>query len=541
MRAMILAAGFGTRLKKITEKIPKPLVKLERNKRIIDYVINILLKTGINEIAVNLHHKGDLIEDYLKERYRDRVNWKFFHEKEILGTGGGLLNAISFFENEENFVLINSDILTFLDLEKIIKIHNRKKSSIASMVIFENPKDRRALFYDPDKKEIIGFSEKDIEKSKLKKVKKGTFTGIHIINRKLFDYMKNKSGFFSIIEVYRDAIKNGEKVNSIETDDYWADIGTVESLRSVKKDMKIFDFIETRLGDKIKGIKIPFRGGSSKKIFRIKSDGISRVSILSSKEEIIAIDSLSRFFYKTKFPVPFIIKSSKDWLLMEDGGEVSLMEFVNRVCDKNEFPFDYYKKAIDYLEELAKIDIKRFPEKALYQRAYFDMGNIIFDLNYFNNHYFNKRLTEEEIKKFGQIIYDSLKQHPLSIMHRDYQSSNILINNNGELRIVDFQTMRIGFSVYDLASLLFDSYIPFDMKRTEELLDYFFSLETFKSYKREVFWAAALIRILQNLGAFAKLGKDNNFFKEKIKEAEKRLKVILKEVKIDVPSTLKIY
>ncbi len=538
MRAMILAAGFGTRLGRITEKIPKPLVKLERNKRIIDYVVDILLKADINEIAVNLHHKGDLIEDYLKEKY-DRVNWKFFYEKDILGTGGGLLNASSFFENEKDFVLINSDILTFLDLKKIINLHKRNKSSIASMVVFENMKDKRALFYNPIKKEVIGFSEKDIEKSKLKNTKKGTFTGIHIINRRFFEYMKEKSGFFSIIEVYRDAIKNGEKVNSVEIDDYWADMGTIESLRRVKKDLKVFDFIEKKLGDKITEIKRPFRGGSSKRIFRIKSDGISRVAVLSTEDEIKAMDSLSRFFYKTKFPVPFIIKSSKDWLLMEDGGEISLREFV--ICSRKIFPVDYYEKAIDYLEELAKIDIKKFPEKALYQRAYFDMENIIFDLNYFNNYYFNKKLTEEEIKEFARAIYNSLKQHPLSIMHRDYQSSNILINNNGELRIIDFQTMRVGFSVYDLASLLFDSYIPFDMKRTEELLNYFFSLKTFNSYKREVFWTAALIRILQNLGAFAKLGKDNNFFRSKIKEAEKRLKLILEEVIIDVPSPLKIY
>ncbi len=525
MKAMILAAGLGTRLKKITEKTPKPLIKIGKGKRIIDPVVDNLLKAGIKEIAVNLHYKGELIEDYLRKKY-ESIEWKFFYEKKILGTGGGVLNARSFLEREDDFVLTNSDILTFVNLNELIGIH-KESDALASLVVFENPEDPRPVFYDRKKGKVISF-RKD---KKLENFLRGTFTGIHIISGKIFKFMENLSNFFSIITIYEKIIKAGEKVGAIEIDDYWKDVGTINSLREGREDFRVFSFVENELGEKILKVKRTFKGGSGKKIFRIETNGVSRIAIISSKEEIKSLNSLSRFFYDKKFPIPYIIKSDKKWLLMEDGGKKSLLDIVK---EEEIFPLEFYKKAIDYLEELAHVDINSFPKNALFQRAYFDLGNIIFDLKYFNRYYYKNRLNDSEIEKIAKDIYSHLKKHPLSIMHRDYQSTNILINNNREIRIIDYQTMRIGFSVYDLASLIFDSYIPFDEKIIEYLKNYFFSLETFKNYDKEVFWTAALMRGLQNLGAFGNLGRKNEFFKSKIPEAEKRLKFILKRVKIEL-------
>lgn len=526
MRAMILAAGFGTRLKKITEKTPKPLVRIGKGKRIIDTVIDNLLRANIKEIAVNLHYKAELIENYLKEKY-ESIIWKFFYEKEILGTGGGVLNAKSFFEKEDDFVLINSDILTFVDLKELIRIH-RKSNALASLVVFENQKDPKPVFYDRKNGKIISFGkDKDFEI-----FIKGTFTGIHIVSGKIFNFMKDESGFFSIIAIYEKIIKAGKRVGAIEIDDYWKDVGTINSLKEGREDFRVFSFIENDLGEKILKVKRTFKGGSEKRVFRIETDGVSRIAVISNKEEIKSLNTLSRFFYDKKFPIPYIIKSDKKWLLTEDGGKKSLLDVVEEGRIKGFFPLELYKKAIDYLEELARVDVKLFPKDALFQRAYFDFENIIFDLKYFNKYYYKNRLSDSEIEKMAENIYSHLKKHPLSIMHRDYQSTNILINNNGELRVIDYQTMRIGFSVYDLASLILDSYIPFEKKTIEYLKDYFFSLETFKDYDKDVFWTAALIRVLQNLGAFGNLGRKSEFFKSKIPEAEKRLKFILKRVKI---------
>ncbi len=533
-KAMILAAGFGTRLKGITRTIPKPLVTIANSTKIIDIIINNLLNAEIDEIAVNLHYKGDKIKHYLEKKYPE-IKWKFYFEKEILGTGGGLYNARDFLMDCSEFILINSDIMIFSDIKKFIAQH-KKNGSISSLVLFENKDDKRGVYYS--KNRVLGFSESPPNNDKKKKT--GTFTGIHIINNKIFDYFddylkEHREKKISIISIYSHIIKKGGKIGVIETENYWRDLGTIESLEEGRKEYIAFNTIKDKFGEKIRNIEKTFQGGSDKRIFRVETDKDSRIIIFSKPEEIKSISAVSHFFQDKEYPIPKIIENSKEWVLMEDGGRTSLLDIVNRYKKENEFPMEYYKKAIDCIHELSKTDIKTFPKESLYQTAYFDLENIKFDINYFNNHYY-KKLSEKEIENLTEKIHTEFKKHPLSIIHRDYQSTNILVNKNNELRIIDFQTMRLGPIVYDLASLVFDSYIPFDEKIINSLVDYFFTLDNFKNLDKQVFWTAAFIRILQNLGAFGKLGKDNQFFHSKIKEAEKRAKYISKksDVKINL-------
>ena len=532
MKAMILAAGFGSRLKDITVDIPKPLVDVGDSKKIIDIVVDNLLDARIDEIAVNLHYKGDIVKNYLREKYPE-IKWRFYFEKEILGTGGGLYNAKDFFIDCNEFVLINSDIMIFSDIKKFIRKH-RENKTVSSLVLFENQNDKRGVYYI--KNRVSGFSQDKIDN--YENIKTGTFTGIHIINNKIFDYInnylkKNREKKFSIINIYKHMIKTGKKVGAIETKDYWRDLGTIESLKEGRKEYIAFNTVKKEFGEKVKTIKKTFQGGSNKRIFRVETEKNSKIIIFSKPEEIKSISAISIFFQNKKYPIPKIIKNSKEWIIMEEGGKLSLLDIVNKYKKENRFPIEYYKKAIDCLDELARIDIKKFPVKSLYQTAYFDLENIKFDINYFNRYYF-KKLSEEEIDTLADKIYKDLKKCPVSIIHRDYQSTNILINGDNELRIIDFQTMRLGPIVYDLASLIFDSYIPFDKKTINTLIDYFFSLENFKNLDKKVFWTAAFIRILQNLGAFGKLGENNRFFHSKIEEAEKRLKYILQKTDIKV-------
>ncbi len=526
MKAMILAAGFGTRLKRFTKKNPKPLINISYPVKIIDTVIKNLINANIKEIAVNLHYRGEPIKKYLEEKYPE-IEWKFFFEKRILGTGGGILNAKSFFKDCDKFIILNSDILFFFDLKDLIKKHS---GAIASLVLIENRKDKRGVYYKERK--IEGFLSDRVINDK--NIKIGTFTGIHILNNKIFKYLEkykkeNKIEKFSIIEVYKEILSKGKTINAIEINDYWKDIGTIKSLKEGREDYRVFKFIGNQLGDKIVKIENTFQGGSDKRVFRISSNGISRIAIISKKKEIKSLDSISRFFYDKKFPIPFIVKSADKWIITEDGGKVSLLDKVNEYKKIGKFPIRYYKKAIDYLEELFKINIRDFPYDSLYQRKEFDYENIKFDLKYYNKYYNpgGLKLSDDIIESMAYSINLELENFPKSIIHRDYQSTNILINNNDEIRIIDYQTMRIGPIIYDLASLVFDSYIPFNKKIIYELIDYFFSLDSFKNLERKSFWAAAEIRIIQNLGAFAKLGINNPFFKSKIKEAEKRLKCLV--------------
>ena len=278
MKAMILAAGFGSRLKDITVDIPKPLVDVGDSKKIIDIVVDNLLDARIDEIAVNLHYKGDIVKNYLREKYPE-IKWRFYFEKEILGTGGGLYNAKDFFIDCNEFVLINSDIMIFSDIKKFIRKH-RENKTVSSLVLFENQNDKRGVYYI--KNRVSGFSQDKIDN--YENIKTGTFTGIHIINNKIFDYFnnylkKNREKKFSIINIYKHMIKTGKKVGAIETKDYWRDLGTIESLKEGRKEYIAFNTVKKEFGEKVKTIKKTFQGGSNKRIFRVETEKNSKIII----------------------------------------------------------------------------------------------------------------------------------------------------------------------------------------------------------------------------------------------------------------------
>ena len=118
MKAMILAAGFGTRLRPLTDKVPKPMVPI-LNRPILEHTIHLLRTHGITDITINLHHQPEMITDYFGdgEKYGVQLHWS--HEPEILGTAGGIKKAQQWLDGE-SFLVINSDVVTDINLSKVI-------------------------------------------------------------------------------------------------------------------------------------------------------------------------------------------------------------------------------------------------------------------------------------------------------------------------------------------------------------------------------------------------------------------------------------
>jgi mannose-1-phosphate guanylyltransferase len=133
---MVLAAGLGTRLRPLTEKIPKPLLEVS-GKPIIHYPLELLKRHGITEVVINTHHLADLMRKALGdgERLGLKITWS--HEPEILGTGGGVKKAEDFFQRK-TFVVINADTIIDIDLDQVIE-HHRKKRASATMVLKQIP------------------------------------------------------------------------------------------------------------------------------------------------------------------------------------------------------------------------------------------------------------------------------------------------------------------------------------------------------------------------------------------------------------------
>ena len=221
MKAMILAAGFGTRLKPYTESTPKALIPY-RSKPMVNYQIERLLNAGVNEIVINAHHHGKLIQEYFsKNDFGVKIN--LIIEKDILGTGGGILNAEKFLKDEEDFIVINVDVITNMNLADMIKFHNIE-NSFATLAI-QKRKTSRHLEFDKQKK-LIG---KENETSKINNLY--AFNGIHIISNRIFEN-NLEVRFRGILEIYFKLIqKKGVSILGFDTGDCtFKDIGKIENL-----------------------------------------------------------------------------------------------------------------------------------------------------------------------------------------------------------------------------------------------------------------------------------------------------------------------
>ncbi len=203
MKAMILAAGFGTRLKPLTNNKPKALIEI-RGKTLLEIAINKLKQEGFTDIIINVHHFANQIIDFLQENNNFNINIQISNESEILlNTGGGIYNAKWFFENEKEFLVYNVDIISDINLKELYNFHI-KSNAIATLAV-KNRKTSRQLLFDKDKnlckwKNVINGEEK-ISRTTNSELFPFAFSGIHVIDTSIFNLIKER-GEFSIIDVY---------------------------------------------------------------------------------------------------------------------------------------------------------------------------------------------------------------------------------------------------------------------------------------------------------------------------------------------------
>jgi NDP-sugar pyrophosphorylase family protein len=202
MKAMILAAGLGTRLKPLTDNTPKALVKIN-NKPMLQHVIERLGKFGFNDILINVHHFGDQIIHFIQSLELENTKITISDERgELLDTGGGLLKAQDFFKNSEAFLVHNVDIYSTIDLAEMYRSHIKKKLFVSLAV--KHRTSSNYLLFDKDDLLCGWYSNKTGGKRIIKEqatYNEMAFSGIHIINPQIFDYVTEK-GKFGIIPVY---------------------------------------------------------------------------------------------------------------------------------------------------------------------------------------------------------------------------------------------------------------------------------------------------------------------------------------------------
>jgi mannose-1-phosphate guanylyltransferase len=239
MRAMILAAGLGTRLRPLTDDRPKALVELN-GRTLLHITIERLKSFGIREVIVNVHHFADLVVSYLKANDNFGIHVEISREDDLLlDTGGGLKKAGWFFAGDEPFVLHNVDILSDIPLLQMAEAHRRNKV-LATLAVQKRETSRYLLFDEHMHlcgRRLVKEGCEEIARS-APSLEPLAFSGIHVISPRLLLKI-HEHGVFSIIDVYLRLAAQGENIAAFHADEYyWRDLGRPKDLEEACKDLK---------------------------------------------------------------------------------------------------------------------------------------------------------------------------------------------------------------------------------------------------------------------------------------------------------------
>lgn len=235
IRAMILAAGLGSRLGAITSDTPKCLVKAG-TKVMLEHVIDNLKRAGVTSVVINLHYLSDKVTNFVAERENFGLEVIFSYETELLGTGGAILNARRFLEQETSFFVHNADVYSDIDLKSLLAQHE-ETNALATLAVRDRTTTRPLLFSNSGT--LIGWESSENRSGECLSTQEGVvrraFCGIQVVSPKIFDYMQREEKTFSIIRAYMNASRQGEKIQACSVDSsYWLDVGRPEHLSELQ-------------------------------------------------------------------------------------------------------------------------------------------------------------------------------------------------------------------------------------------------------------------------------------------------------------------
>jgi len=249
MKAMVLAAGLGTRLRPLTDDLPKALVTVG-GRTLLEITLCRLRAFGVSEVIVNAHHHAEMIVDYLKANDNFGMRIEVSRENKLLDTGGGLKNAAHFFGDgpQEPFILHNVDVLSSIDLGRMMQFH-AQQGALATLAVQQRETARYLLF---DKQGLLcGRRVKRAEPGEDEMARPAVsahalaFSGIHVISPGIFAKMK-EHGAFSIIDAYLHLAAQGEKIIAFRADEwYWRDLGRPANILQAEEDMESGKYAET--------------------------------------------------------------------------------------------------------------------------------------------------------------------------------------------------------------------------------------------------------------------------------------------------------
>jgi NDP-sugar pyrophosphorylase family protein len=254
MKAMIFAAGLGTRLRPLTDNRPKALVEIN-GRTLLEITLTRLRQFGVSEVVINVHHFADMIVEYLQANKDFGIQIEVSREDALLDTGGGLKKAASLLlkgsansslqnSGEESsplaqpIVIHNVDVLSTIDLARMLQFHHENRA-LATLAVQDRATSRYLLF--DDQQQLCGRRTGSNPPELLDARQSAhalAFSGIHIISPRLLELLM-EDGAFSIITAYLRLAAQREKIHAFRADEYyWRDLGTPENVAQAAEDLR---------------------------------------------------------------------------------------------------------------------------------------------------------------------------------------------------------------------------------------------------------------------------------------------------------------
>ncbi|MBF0113070.1 MAG: phosphotransferase [Desulfamplus sp.] len=590
MKALILAAGFGTRLLPHTAITPKPLFTLN-SVPMLQRCISQLTKAGCTSIIINSHHLHNQIEEFIKRCNSQNlfdIEVTTIYEPEILNTGGAIRNVKSFM-GDHNFIVINSDVASDIDLKALFDFHlsaqkTNTKSWCATLLLHDYAIFNKVIV---DKNGFIrgflngklkSYNYPDNNKNKLL-----AFTGIQVLSPEIFDHIDSssqnfKSAPFSTIELYSELADQGDLVKAFICNDiFWQDIGTPQTYKDAAIRFITSDHLGLNQDKNLNKVKIRQLAGdgSDRGWFRCTDSDTFRNSVIvadhgiahqSDKsnlkvEEIDSFIKIGEHLFKQGICVPKIKGYDRfaGLVVVEDLGDTHLQDVINL----GKSHIEYYKKIVSLAIDFSIKGIIGFDDSWTFQTSTYSKEMILEkECGYFVEAFLQNYLKldvqfDDFIDEFSSIADGALDGALQGLMHRDMQSRNIMVKD-GKYFFIDFQSARRGPLQYDLASLLIDPYVNLE-DEVRELILYesvdkvgqLFEDDLIKKQLKDdpylskyehdpkkfikCYRYCATTRNMQMLGAFSHLSMNmgKTFFEQYIPIAVKNLKKNLKFLDAD--------
>jgi mannose-1-phosphate guanylyltransferase len=242
MKAMILAAGLGTRLRPLSDDRPKALVTVA-GRTLLELTLSRLRAFGVNEVILNVHHFADMIVAYLQSNQNFGMRIEISREDVLLDTGGGLKKAAWFFlessgPKDEPFIAHNVDVLSSIDLAQILRFHN-EHNALATLAVQQRDTSRPLLFNEQGLLcgRRIGRDAESEWALPAQQVNSLAFCGIHVLSPRIFAGFP-EHGAFSIIPAYLRLASQGQSIFAFRADEYyWRDLGRPENIAEAERDI----------------------------------------------------------------------------------------------------------------------------------------------------------------------------------------------------------------------------------------------------------------------------------------------------------------